>query len=204
MKATDVLRSEHETILDVLAALESIGQPQAAGGELDVRSAREALEFLQCFGDLCHHGKEERHLFPALAACGFPAEGGPLAVMRAEHDEGRALLARMAGALAGAGPVPPDAAAEFRSAALAYVALMRDHIAKENGVLFPMADGMLSAVEQARLLHAFEAFEHGDMEAGAHERFLSIAGGLRARLRVQRTRATTAAHACCGRGTRCS
>jgi hypothetical protein len=40
MKATDILRSEHETILDVLAALESISRPSFPDEGLDLRSAQ--------------------------------------------------------------------------------------------------------------------------------------------------------------------
>jgi hemerythrin-like domain-containing protein len=205
MKATDILRNEHETILDVLAALESITEPSALPSGLDLRSAQDALDFLCGFGDRCHHGKEEQHFFPALAECGLPREVGPLAVMNSEHDEGRALLARMVEALADAKRSEPDAPARFGIAARAYVTLMRDHIDKENGVLFPMGDGMLSGARQAALLTEFERFEVADMRADAHARFLDIAAGLCKRLGLNRaSRPQAPAHACCGHGARCS
>ena len=203
MNATDILRSEHETILDVLAALEWISGPGVP--ELDLTSAQEALDFLRGFGDRCHHGKEEQLFFPALAARGLPRNVGPLAVMASEHDEGRALLTRMADALAEAMQSKPGAPARFRSAAMTYVALLRDHIDKENGVLFPMGDGMLSGAEQAALLTKFEHFEHADMGSGAHERFLNIASALCERLGVERKpQANAARHRCCGHGVSCS
>jgi hemerythrin-like domain-containing protein len=199
MRATDILRSEHETILDVLAALESITRPAALAGGFDVRSAREALDFLRGFGDRCHHGKEEQLFFPALAERGLPREVGPLAVMTSEHDEGRALLARMVEAIEDANQSKPGAPARFGSAATAYVALMRDHIDKENGVLFPMGDGMMSETQQAALLGAFEHFEHADMPADAHARFLDSATELCERLGLDRApRSQAPAHACCG------
>jgi hemerythrin-like domain-containing protein len=203
MKATEILRGEHETILDVLAAIERIADPIALENGFDVRSAGEALEFLRGFGDRCHHGKEEQLFFPALAARGLPRETGPLLVMQSEHEEGRALLARMSDALADAKAGKPGAPGRFSAAALAYVALMRDHIDKENGVLFPMGDGMLPDAEQALLLRAFERFEHADMGAGAHGRFLDIAAGLCERLKVERKPRAAASHSCCGHGTRC-
>jgi hemerythrin-like domain-containing protein len=205
MKATDVLRSEHEVILDVLAALEAMIRPAALAEGLDLRSAEEALEFLRCFADRCHHGKEEQHLFPAMAARGLPREVGPLAVMAAEHDQGRALLARMAVGLAEAKQGEPAGQARFGAATAAYVELMRDHIEKENGVLFPMGDGMLAEAQQTELLRAFERFEHADMEEGAHARFLDVASGLCQRLGVERTpQVGAASHRCCGHGSRCS
>jgi hemerythrin-like domain-containing protein len=200
MKATEILRGEHETILHVLSALEKIADPATVRNEFDVRSAGEALAFLRGFGDRCHHGKEEQLFFPALAARGLPSQVGPLVVLKSEHEEGRALLARMADALADAKASKPEA---FAAAARAYVALMRDHIDKENGVLFPMGDGMLPEAEQASLLRAFERFEHADMGPDAHRRFLDIAAGLCERWKVDRKPRAAATHSCCGHGTRC-
>ena len=205
MKATDILRSEHDTILDVLAALESITRPSALEAGLDLRSAQEALDFLRGFGDRCHHGKEEQLFFPALAARGLPREVGPLAVMTAEHDEGRALLAHMVEAVADMNRSKPGDPARFVAAATAYVALMRDHIEKENGVLFPMGDGMLSEAQQVALSNEFEQFEVHDMRADAHARFLDTAAGLCERLGLDRGgRARASVGACCGHGARCS
>jgi hemerythrin-like domain-containing protein len=204
MKATDILRSEHETILDVLAALESISRPAVPEERLDLRSAQEALDFLRGFADRCHHGKEEQLFFPALAARGLTRRVGPLAVMASEHEKGRTLLARMADGLAEAKQSKPGAAARFRSAATTYVALMRAHINKENGILFPLGDGMLSEAEQIALLVGFEHFEHDGMGSGAHERFLDIASGLCERLGLDQAQASMAGHRCCGHETPCS
>jgi hemerythrin-like domain-containing protein len=203
-KPTDTLRSEHEVILDVLCALEAISRPAAEGFGLDLESARQSLEFLRNFVDRCHHGKEEELYFQALAARGMPVEAGPLFVMKSEHGEGRALIALMADALPRAERSQPGASIEFGTAALRYVELMRYHIAKENGVLFPIGDGMLSGAEQEGVLRAFESFEHDDMEAGAHERFLGIAHDLVRRLGLARAPRAAGSHACCGHGSKCA
>ena len=204
MKPTDVLRSEHETIVDVLSGLETVGQHAANGSGLDLPSAQGALEFLRGFADRCHHGKEEQLFFPALVGRGLPRDVGPLAVMLHEHDEGRALLSAMADAVAHASPSKSGAAERFGEAAVAYVALMREHIAKENGVLFPMADGLLSAADQAALLERFEHFEHADMGPDAHARLLGIADDLCERLGVDRAVTEPATHTgCCGHGGGC-
>lgn len=202
MKATDILRSEHTIILNVLGALERIAKNQRDSGDLEVTSAGEALEFLQNFADRCHHAKEEGQFFPALAAHGLPVKVGPLAVMVADHDRGRALLACMAKALAGASTQDPSAAADYRIAAQSYVDLMRDHIDKENDVLFPMGDEMLSDADQTALVEGFERMEHEDMGAGAHERFLDLAEKLCSRYGIDLAPAAVAA-ACCGHHSPC-
>jgi hemerythrin-like domain-containing protein len=191
--ATEILKSEHDVILVVLDCLEKVADG-TAGGELDVRSAGEVLEFLGTFADRCHHGKEEGALFPMLVAKGLPQKAGPIAVMLSEHEQGRAEISAMRNALAS------DESARFAAHARAYVALLRDHIAKENGVLFPMADGMLDALEQAELLAAFDHVEADDLGSGVHERFLALVDGLARRLGVVAKERPVVVGGCCGHG----
>lgn len=156
---TAILRHEHEVILRALGLLERLGRDARAGQPADRETLGRLVEFFKTFTDRCHHGKEEQHLFPALERAGLPRAGGPVGVMLAEHEEGRALLAAMR-----SGPEP--------AAIEAYARLLRAHIDKENGVLFPMADQILSDDEQRRLVAAFEAVEHEAVGPGVHEQLL--------------------------------
>ncbi len=204
-KATDILRNEHEIILDVLNILESISRRATSGGGLDLRPAQELLEFLKGFCDRCHHGKEEQCFFASLETRGLPREVGPIAVMMSDHEQGRALLASMGEGLEAAKQSKPEGPALFAAAGQSYVDLMRDHIDKENNVLFPMGDEMLTEADQASLLDRFEHFEHADMGEGAHERFLEIARDLAKRFGLERlSRKVSSGHGCCGHGTPCS
>lgn len=160
---TGRLREEHEVILRALTLLERLGQRFEAGESVDREGLAWLREFFGTFADRCHHGKEEQHLFPALERQGIPREGGPLGVMLSEHEEGRALIRAMAQG------DDRQAAAAIRQ----YVALLRAHIEKENGVLFPMAEHVLPAEEQHGLLLAFEAVEQGVAGPGVHERLLA-------------------------------
>jgi len=194
--ATEILKSEHDVILVVLDCLEKIAGDASAGGGLDVLSAQEVIEVLGTFADRCHHGKEEGALFPMLVAKGLPRDVGPVAVMLGEHEQGRAEIAGMRAALADG----PAATERFVAHARGYVELLRDHIAKENGVLFPMADGMLDAGEQAELLAAFEHVETDDLGSGVHERLLALVDRLAARLGVVARERPVLAGGCCHHG----
>jgi hemerythrin-like domain-containing protein len=145
---TDVLREEHRVILQGLALLES-----AAGADPPTAAPsawwERALEWLRAFADRNHHDKEERYLFPALVEAGVPSEGGPVGVMLAEHVEGRTLIQAMR----------TDDTAARAEAARRYVRLLRDHIEKENDVLFPLADAVLEERVQQALARAFAAVE---------------------------------------------
>src|SRR5262249_40531710 len=151
---------------------------------LDAAAARDVLEVLGTFADKCHHGKEENCLFPALFRKGLPREVGPVAVMLSEHEEGRREIAGMRDAVAASERGDRAGSGRVVHHARADVELLRDHIAKENNVLFPMADGVMNAAEQAELMKAFGSVELHDVGAGTHERCLAMVEDLVRRLGV--------------------
>lgn len=178
MQAIDILMDEHEVIMQVLAALERMALQAEAGQGVDVPHGRKAVEFFRNFADGCHHSKEEQQLFPALAPHGLTADAGPVAVMLSEHDQGRQQIREMETALSAVEAKEQQAPLQFALAARAYIRLLRDHIAKENQVLFPMAAHLLSEGEAEQLLAGFDKVEHEDMGTGAHEKFLGFADEL--------------------------
>lgn len=204
MRATQILKAEHDVILNVLDCLEKLADEASASKKLDARSARDVLELLGTFADQCHHGKEEGVLFPKLVKKGLPEKVGPLAVMLAEHETGRAEIAGMRAALVEWDLGRPAALERFFGHAHAYVELLVDHIAKENNVLFPMADGMLSEAEQEEVLERFSSVESQDMGSGVHERCIALAGDLVRRLGVTPSeRPSEQTGGCCGHATSC-
>ena len=64
MKATDVLREEHQVILHVLNVLAAAVEKAEKFNKKDTDTLHKAREFFRVFADACHHGKEELHLFP--------------------------------------------------------------------------------------------------------------------------------------------
>ena len=199
MRATEILSNEHRVIERVLACLQAISEEAKIKGRLDARSAREAVEFFRTFADRCHHGKEEVHLFPALEAQGFPRHGGPTGVMLAEHDEGRAAVRNMEEQIVPAAVGDAAAVSRFVEHAQQFINLLREHIYKEDHVLFQLADRTLTETEQQSLLAAFQNVETEDMGAGAHERLLGIADRLAARYGVGPAVVTPpGAFHCCG------
>lgn len=127
-----VLMDEHRVIEKVLDALET-----AADREVPADFYERALEFCSEFADACHHAKEEDRLFPLLEKRGIPRDGGPVGVMCAEHVQGRGYIQQMREA-AEAGDYD-----RVRRVSLMYVGLLREHIQKEDNVLFAMARDVL-------------------------------------------------------------
>jgi hemerythrin-like domain-containing protein len=175
MTPTETLKHEHQVILLVLDAAEREAHSIRATGAPHVDQIGEMVDFFRNFVDRCHHGKEERHLFPKMNEKGMPVGTGPIAVMLHEHEQGRAAVRAVADALARVKAGEAQAAGALPEGLFAYVALLRNHISKENNVLFPMADRMLSPGDQQVLAEAFEKVETEEMGEGTHERYHQLA-----------------------------
>lgn len=97
-----------------------------------------------------HMAIEERVLFPAFEqATGI--SGGPTRVMRHEHQQMLALLDNVSVAIA-AGD-----AARFRGSVESFTALMTLHSTKEENVLYPMCDEVLSDLSGEKLSETVRA-----------------------------------------------
>ena len=175
MKATEILMEEHRVIEGVLTSLETAAKRLSKSGEIPAGFFLKAADFIKGFADGCHHKKEEGVLFPALVANGMPKETGPVAVMLAEHEEGRRLTRAMReGAERMQGG---DQTARFHVVgnALDYLMRLRQHIMKEDNVLFPMADRVIPADQHDMIAEAFDHIEHEETGEGIHEKYLRIA-----------------------------
>ncbi len=179
---TQVLKDEHELILQALDALEQKISALERGAPPDQAYFEKAVDFIRTFADRCHHGKEENLLFRTMVNRGFPLQGGPIAVMLHEHDVGRAFVRGLAEATAQVA-TDPAAAQRIIENGRGYIQLLRAHIDKENTILFPMADHVLSPEDQEHLGKEFERFEMEETGAGVHEASLKLLEELRAAAR---------------------
>ena len=169
MQATDYLIKEHELIERVLNMLEQSALKVSSGETVPEGFGLWAITFFREFADQAHHEKEEELLFPLLEERGIPREGGPIGVMLNEHEIGRDCVKGMEQALE-QGPLGNVA---YVTAAVRYIELLRQHITKENQVLFRMADQCLSDQDDAKLIEAF-AGTKGDGEGPQkYDRFLA-------------------------------
>ena len=171
MKATETLITEHRAIERMLAVLETAARRLDAGERPRPDLFREAVDFVRNFADRCHHGKEEDNLFPRMEARGIPRNGGPLGMMLWEHDQGRAHVGAIAGAIDAYESGDQAAALVIAENARGYVELLQEHIMKEDNVLFPMADSVLSPDDQRELAARFDQIETQIMGPGVHERY---------------------------------
>lgn len=172
---TELLMTDHRIIEVVLNVLERMANCWESENALDVASARSAVVFCRDFADGCHHGKEEGILFPALERKGLPAQEGPTAQMRLEHERARALIRGMQAAIEKSARNTPETRQAFVENARGYVTLLRDHILKENHCLFSIANEILEDSERCELTESFEAFDRDDAIGDDYLRLRRIA-----------------------------
>src|SRR5215475_2423819 len=170
-KATELLSEEHRVIERVLAVLQNLTSKPV---DNSLGCWKKALDFFSHFADQCHHFKEEQVLFPAMEKRGIPRDGGPIGMMLMEHEEGRSYVRSMRAAISLVETKNQVAKEILIDKAKKYVRLMKDHIQKEDEVLFRIAADVISADEQKALLRSFEEHEAKEIGEGVHEKYLKL------------------------------
>jgi hemerythrin-like domain-containing protein len=178
MSVTAELFSEHEVILTMLGVLEEIAEQLEKGERIDHHDLGRSVEFVREFADRCHHGKEEDLLFPAMEEVGIPKEGGPIGVMLDEHDLGRSFIRELKEAAHRYQNGDQKARQAMITNIRGYVDLLSRHIAKENQVLFPMADHVLGDSIQEKLEHKFKEVQQASLGQERYQDYRSLAEAL--------------------------
>ena len=146
--ALDELRQEHNLILDVIERMEAAVSSQSARPVF----VRASLVFVRTFLDENHHGKEERVLFPLMRRDGFLSELARS--LKEDHDESRSLVAAIERTLdSGA---DPDRLSRLVSS---FASLIRDHIRREDSMVFDAAEAVMSREDHASLADGFRQVE---------------------------------------------
>lgn len=170
---TRALVHEHRLILRMLAVLGKKAELTARGEYGNYRFYLEAVDFIRNYADRFHHAKEEDVLFEALVDNGMPRANSPVAAMLMEHDHGRAFVKAMeeAASEALAGKAGQDRV--IAENALGYCALLREHIGKEDDILYPLAERVIPEGTREGIAAAYRAAE-ARTPAGFEERYLRI------------------------------
>ncbi len=175
-----MLMTEHQLILAALDALEGFATALDQGRAPQPGDLGRFVDFIRLFADGRHHGKEEQILFDTMVDYGFPREGGPIAVMLADHEQNRGFTAIMAEGVGREAEWSAHDRTRIAAAAHAYVDLLRGHIWKEDNILYPMAANHLPEAAYSDIANACAAFEERQ-EPAALERWTAAVAELAAR-----------------------
>ncbi|MEK6561520.1 MAG: hemerythrin domain-containing protein, partial [Nitrospirota bacterium] len=174
MVATEALKKDHRLIERMLDLLQSLAKKFDQGGDVPADSLKNISGFIKTFADNYHHGKEEELLFKAMEERGFPREGGPIGVMLIEHDEGRGYTRALAESIEKYASGDNNAKKAVAENARNYSNLMSQHIPKEDGILYMMADNVLPEPFQEELLKKFEVVEKEKLGEGGWQSYADI------------------------------
>jgi len=167
--ATKDLENDHVHILRLTDVMEKITKTDAPD-----YSDLEAVVFLiRNYADGVHHEKEEKILFPALEDKGFSSRQGPVAVMLSEHVQGRNFVKEMEKFIDLYKKNDLQALEQVFVNMTGYVNLLRNHISKENNILFRMADKVLSEDDHKTLLDLYEGVTPATENGGGIPEYIS-------------------------------
>lgn len=179
MEPIQLLEEEHRAIERALDALDryvvACEQWSAPPPRADLL---QFVEIFQHLADEIHHGKEEDILFDQMIRAGFPRQQGPLAVMVHEHDKGRAFVRQLKSLGEMTEPWSDAEKQRFKSAATGFTNLLRQHIFKEDNILYPMACARLDAEVMNEITAKFAAHELSQEQSGEKKRLLALVDGL--------------------------
>ena len=166
MLSTESLKTEHRAIESALEILEEICKGLEKGETVNSEDILDLIDFIKGFADSCHHAKEEGVLFIEMEKAGLTKDGGPIVVMLEEHTAGREFVKNMTEASQGEN-IDKDL---FIINARGYINLLKQHIEKEDNILYPMADKLLTGKDK-EIVFAFEKIETEKVGPGKHEEY---------------------------------
>jgi hemerythrin-like domain-containing protein len=192
-KAIEILMNEHRLIEQVLGSLETYATEVERGLAVERKLVADYAAFFRGFADACHHGKEEDILFQRLVERGMPREAGPIAVMLHEHQLGRRHVGALRQVGEREGPLVVAERQTLLENASGFVPLLRTHILKEDRILYPMAEQILTGSELESMEQSFASFEAQWRADGSYDRLQRLAEALRTAFRPDAERMAAAA-----------
>lgn len=180
-RATEELAREHKVIQKAVAVMAQIVEQLELRHQVEPDLLRDLLQFMRVFSEQCHHSKEESYFFPYLESKGVPSTGCPLSALRGEHAKARQLMADLNSAAAAYIAGPEKGRLTLIQVLQSLVTLYPAHIWKEDYLLFPMAEKILSEEDDIQLLQQFDIAEE-EIGTHAHAAFERLAEELEQRL----------------------
>lgn len=170
-KQTQILTEEHKNILKVIAALEWECGRLNSKKEIDKEFFAKAIDFIRNYADKFHHAKEEDILFVEFCKNAHKTHCNPVDQMLYEHKLGREFVKNMEAA------IKKDDVNETLENATGYANLLKEHIFKEDTILYPMMDEVFDEKTQQSITKRSEAAEKKFKKEDL-ERYLAFANNL--------------------------
>lgn len=159
MKLTEELVEEHKLIKRMINILEHAVTRLEKGKTVKPEIFEQAVDFIRNFADKFHHAKEEEILFKEMVKKGMPEKDSPIEAMLIEHEQGRNFVKGVAGAAEELKKGNKKSVKEIIKNAKGYIELLREHIEKEDDILYPVAERMFTGQEKDKIADKFKKAE---------------------------------------------
>jgi hemerythrin-like domain-containing protein len=154
-KTLNVIRDEHRSIAAILHGMEYlVDKIRARKAKVNPRVFAAMIYYLDTFSERMHHPKEDRYLFSAMRSRGKEA-AAIVADLEQEHAAGGDTLRRLEQCLVRYEEGGDKEFPAFAQAVERFVREYRDHMHKEEDVVFPLAERLLSASDWETIDRAF-------------------------------------------------
>lgn len=181
MDPIEVLMAEHRCIERMLKVLTVVAEQVEV--EVDFDSFEKAIDFIQNFSDKFHHAKEEGEFFPLIESKGIPKESGPIAMMLQEHDIGRNYVKGLVDSLSKYKEGDKSQSTAISSNAQGFVNLLAEHIMKEDNILYPMGNQVISDQDRSSLIQRFNEIAK-DAGEGVPEKYHKLVNDLEKKFNI--------------------
>jgi hemerythrin-like domain-containing protein len=158
MRATEILELQHRTIARVARACGELSEEVRKSAEVPVSVLHDVVEFFRRYGQQ-YHQAEEQWLFSTLRRHGVSAEGCPIGVLDHEHEDIARLINQVAAGTAAYEQGDAGGIQLLVDGLHGLSSLYAEHIWKEDYLLLPMAEKMLSDDEQELLRNTIQLIE---------------------------------------------
>ncbi len=139
----DILRKEHDCVLNILDSLKSFINKK------DIIQSKKCINILQKEFNKHSLDKEEKVLFPQIEKF-MPREGGPTGMMILEHEDLVDSIKKFK---------QVDNIIKLNEIGTHIIDLLREHIDKENNMLFMMAEMHLDDKQKNVILKGFKEID---------------------------------------------
>lgn len=157
--AVEDLMREHGVLRRALLIYSETAIKLRGNTAVDPKPIQMTAQLFRGFGEDYHEKKlEEAHIFPAVAKAGGPA-AGLVDTLKQQHDRGREITDYIL-AVSGKGAIGAGDAEPLAHAFETFVLMYRNHVAREDTVVFPAWKAALSARQLHEIGDKFEDIEH--------------------------------------------
>ena len=155
MLVTENLMKEHQLILKYVDLMERYAEFSLKHPDTPVLLEKAScfIGFIHEFADHFHHAKEEDILFRYLGVPGVLTHCNPVPQMLMEHEKARGYVQNMERA------VQVKELNVLSNNAAQYARLLKEHIYKEDNILYPMGENGLSDEAKTALLNEYAQTE---------------------------------------------